>query len=165
MGYTTEFTGSFSLDRPLAPEHAKYLALFGSTRRMKRDAAKAAGLPDPVREGAGLPVGEEGGYFVGGKGYAGQDVDASVVDGNNPPEGQPGLWCQWVPSGDGAGIEWSGVEKFYYYTEWLEYLIEHFLGRWGYVMNGEVEWQGEDSADVGKIVVTKNKVVAEAAKG
>ena len=27
----------------------------------------------------------------------------------------PGIWCQWVPTDDGKGIEWDGGEKFYNY--------------------------------------------------
>ncbi len=51
-------------------------------------------------------------------------------------------------------------EKFYHYTEWLEYIIEHFLKPWGYVLNGSVEWRGEDDADLGVIYVHQNRVKA-----
>ena len=30
----------------------------------------------------------------------------------------PTLYCQWKPMADGIGLEWSGMEKFYYYGEW-----------------------------------------------
>jgi hypothetical protein len=33
-----------------------------------------------------------------------------------------------------------------------------FLAPWGYVLNGEVEWQGEDEEDTGKILVVDNSV-------
>lgn len=160
MGYTTDFYGRFELDRPLSEAHAAYLNQFSDTRRMKRDASKTALRPDPIREAAGLPVGDEGAYFVGETGFAGQDNGPDVLDHNRSPNGQPGLWCQWVPTSDRAGIEWNGGEKFYYYTEWLKYIIEHFLKPWGYVLNGEVEWCGEDRHDVGKIVVDNNSVKA-----
>jgi hypothetical protein len=152
MGYTTEFKGTFTLNRPLRPEHAAYLSLFSETRRMRRDAGEAAALPDPVREAAGLPIGDQGGYFVGGSGFMGQGDDGSVTDHNREPRGQPGLWCQWVPTEDGKGIEWNGAEKFYYYEEWLKYLCEHFLEPWGYEVRGEVTYQGEDKSDKGKLV-------------
>lgn len=175
MGYTTDFEGRFSLNRQLTPEHAAYLTAFSQTRRMKRDEHKASKLPDPVRLAVGLPIGKEGSYFVGGSGSMGQGSDESILDYNEAPcnpdcserfrEGyvwsfgaQPGLWCQWVPSEDGMGIEWDGVEKFYNYTEWLIYLIEHFLKPWGYVLNGQVTWQGEDLSDRGTIVVVDNAV-------
>lgn len=164
MGYTTDFYGSFELDKPLKPEQGEYLRKFAETRRMQRDEQKAAKLPDPVREVAGLPIGKEGGYFVGAKGFAGQDGDDSVIDYNASPADQPGLWCKWAPNADGTSIEWNGNEKFYDYVEWLRYLIEHFIKPWGYVLNGEVEWQGEDRDDRGKIIVTNNDVTSRESK-
>ncbi len=142
----------------LKPEHVAYLKQFSRTRRMKRDADRAAALLDPIREAAGLPIGKEAAYFVGGQGLAGQARDESILDYNKPPRGQPGLWCQWVPSADGTAIEWDGGEKFYEYTEWLQYLIKHFLAPWGYILNGEVQWQGEDDQDRGVIRVVNNRV-------
>jgi uncharacterized protein (TIGR02996 family) len=142
----------------LQAEHAEYLKQFAYTRRMKRNAKQARLLPDPVREVVGLPLGTEGAYFVGGLGFRGQEDDASVIDHNKPPRGQPGLWCQWIPNEDGTAIVWDGVEKFYDYVRWLEYLIEHFLTPWGYLLNGRVDWQGEDRGDVGTILVRDNRV-------
>ncbi len=164
MGYHTSFNGQFELDRPLSKEHSEFLQQFAETRRMKRNAEKTAQRPDPFRIAAGLPVGPDGGYFVGEEGFAGQDNGPDVVDHNRPPSGQPGLWCQWVPNRDNTAIRWDGGEKFYSYVEWLEYLIEHFLKPWGYTLNGEVEWEGEDQGDVGKIVVENNVVRTKQAR-
>lgn len=160
MGYTTEFQGTFSLNKPLTEAQVVYLTKFSETRRMKRNAKFAATLPDPLRNAVGLPIGNEAEYFVGGVGYFGQDDDPSVIDHNDPPKNQPGLWCQWVPSADGEGIEWNGGEKFYYYVEWLNYIIKNFLIPWGLVLNGTVKWRGEDFDDSGKIIV-KNNVVSK----
>lgn len=164
MGYDTDFTGQFNLDKPLRPKHAAYLKLFSETRRMKRNHDVALTLPDPVRVKVGLPIGVEACYFTGGLGDFGQGHDASIVDYNGPPQGQPGLWCKWVPGADGKAIVWSGAEKFYDYTEWLEYLIGNFLAPWGYSLSGEVAWQGEDNDDCGVIYAQNNKVEAVAAK-
>ena len=164
MGYTTDFEGEFLLDRPLEPEHEAYLRQFSETRRMKRDPQLASDLDDPVRIAAGLPIGIEAAYFVGGGGFAGQDKDNSILNYNYESSEQPGLWCQWVPTDDSEGIEWNGVEKFYHYTEWLEYVIEHFLVPWNYVLNGEVYWQGEESSDMGKLLVKDNEVIAREGK-
>ena len=159
MGYQTIFNGSFETDKPLARKHFRYLEDFSLSRRMKRDSKIAEDLDDPRRLAAGLPIGEEGGYFVGcSKETIGGD---SVLDASHPPKGQPGLWCQWIPTEDDEGntyIAWDGSEKFYHYIEWVEYLIEHFLKPWGYLLNGEVEWKGERGGDLGKIVVTNNVV-------
>jgi hypothetical protein len=162
MGYTTEFRGRFKLDRRLAPEHAAYLKAFSETRRMKRDPARAAALHDPIRESAQLPIGIDGGYFVGGTGFMGQGDDPSVVDHNDEPRGQPCLWCKWGPTDDGMGIEWTQCEKFYYYADWLEYIVAHFLKPWGYVLNGAVTWRGESSSDRGTLRVKDNEIVKTA---
>jgi hypothetical protein len=186
MGYTTNFSGEFKIDKPLKPEHTQYLRAFGETRRMerltqedmdagrlekiKRNAYRAGAgdgwspcnsMPDPARVATGLPIGPSGAYFVGGAGFGGQSKDDSIINYNEPPEGQPGLWCQWVPNEEGTAIEWDGGEKFYNYVEWLQYLIHHFLAKWGYVLNGEVEWVGEDRSDTGKIVVENNEVTTK----
>jgi hypothetical protein len=158
MGYTTDFDGEFTLDKPLDAVQASYLKKLAETRRMKRDPAIAVTLPDPVRKAVGLPIGDEAGYFVGGEDFMGQEKDKSVLDYNKPPTGQPGLWLQWEPSDDGTAIVWNEAEKFYDYTAWLKYLIDNFLAPWGYTLNGEVEWQGEDSEDKGILGVKDNKV-------
>lgn len=41
---------------------------------------------------------------------------------------------------------------------WLQYLVDHFLRPWGLSLSGEVSWQGEDSSDIGKIVVENNVI-------
>jgi hypothetical protein len=160
MGYSTDFEGSFKLDRPLSEAHSAYLKAFSSTRRMKRDPKKAAVIDDRVRCDAGLSVGVDGEFFVGGSGPFGQGYDASVLKHNDPPSTQPGLWCQWVPNEDGTAIEWDGSEKFYDYVEWIRYIVKSFIVPWGYMMNGRVTWRGEEHLDVGVIVV-KNNVVSE----
>lgn len=118
MGYTTEFTGKFTLDKPLVSAHRHFLGALAATRRMRRDPAKAAQLPDPIREAAGLEVGVDGQHYVGGAYVSasgaveapdfGQAEDDSVVERNRPPSGQPGLWCQWTPNADGTVIAWDG---------------------------------------------------------
>jgi len=158
MGYTTDFEGRFQLNKPLSEDQAAYLMAFGDTRRMKRDAKETAKRQDPKRMAARLPVGDQGAYFVGDTGHAGQGDGADVVSYNEPPKGQPGLWCQWAPSECRNYIEWDGGEKFYEYTAWLAYIIENFLEPWGFILDGEVTWHGEAPNDIGKIVVTNNQV-------
>lgn len=160
MGYTTDFEGVLTLDKPLTEAQAEYLRKFNNTRRIKRDEGITQGLEDEVRMAAGLPVGDEGGFYVGSTAPYGQDrYDApGVLDSNQPPIGQPGLWCQWTIGEKNDTIEWDQGEKFYSYHEWLFYLIEHFLKPWGYVVNGSIDWEGEDSSDVGTIVVVDNVI-------
>ncbi len=157
MGYTTIFDGKFHLNKRLLDSQAIYLLEFCRTRRIKRNPAILQNIPDPAREAVNLPVGEEGCYFVNEKWD--EDSEISVVDYNRPPKTQPGLWCQWIPTADGGGIKWNGTEKFYYYVEWLQYIIKNFLEPWGYVLNGEVHWQGEREEDIGMILVTNNVII------
>ncbi len=163
MGYSTSFEGKFNLDKPLTPAHKAYLEAFASTRRMARNPTLAEKLPDPIRIAAGLPIGQEGAYYVGSKddGNFGQNRDSSVIDGNSSGRSMPGLWCQWTPSEDGTGIEWDGGEKFYAYQEWLAYIITNFLAPWGYRLNGTVTWAGEESSDRGKLTVKDNVISAK----
>lgn len=131
MGYHTDFEGRFELDAPLTEAQATYLKTFSRTRRMKRASHIAETFEDPVRMAVDLPIGKEAEFFVGAGGWAGQDRDGSILEYNDPPSTQPGLWCQWVPTADLQGIEWDGNEKFYNYVEWLKYIVTNFLERWG----------------------------------
>lgn len=185
MGYTTDFTGSFKFNKPLTPEHYAFLKAFNHIRHMKRDVNQLTNESDPIREKAGLPLGNDGEYFIGlpedisaGWGY-GQDNSKGLLDTNTPPgqiagfgnwnendrlvangKAMPGLWCQWTVDksldGNEFTLEWDGGEKFYSYVEWLQYVINHFIAPWGYWLNGQVNWQGEDSGDIGMIVVKNN---------
>lgn len=166
MGYTTYFTGEFSIMPALTAEHRAYLAQFAEIRHMKRDVAKLAALPDPLREAVGLPLGVEGEFYVGtADTITSQDQDGTVLDINREPSTQPDLWCQWRPSDDGSAIVWDEGEKFYAYVEWLNYLVSNFLTPWGYSLAGEVYWSGEDDNDRGRIVIKSpsNEVIAQAA--
>lgn len=146
MGYTTDFKGQITIEPPLSQREIDYLTKFSETRRMKR---------------------KNGPYFVGGSGSYGQGRDADILAYNDPPEGQPGLWCQWVPTEDGSALEWNGTEKFYAGAEWMRYLIDHFLKPGAvtgidfcddHVCNGVIEAQGEDPSDRWDLVVRDNKV-------
>ena len=170
MGYHTDFFGSFDIHPSLKPEHIAYLKQFAYVRHMKRDPEKTALRPDPLREAVGLSVGLEGAYFVGAGGDFGQEGHVystaadDVLDHNHEPADQPGLWCQWVPSEDGAELKLDDGEKFYEYVEWLEYLIKHFLEPWGYTVSGQVDWEGDDRDDRGRIDVTVNIIKVLVAK-
>ena len=163
MGYTTQFDGVFTLDQRLFDSQALYLLQFAATRRVKRNVAVLQNVPDPARTAAGLPLGEDGGYFVNQK-WDEENDWISAVDYNKSPSGQPGLWCQWIPTADGRGIQWDGREKFYRYIAWLQYSIVHFLQPWGYCLNGEVKWAGESPNDTGQITVENNNIVCPAGR-
>ena len=153
MGYDTESHGSFKPDKPLSEDHATYLKHFADTRHMQLDATNVDVLDDPVRVAVGLPIGPYGEYFVGD--IPPGDEASVILSINDHPPTQPGLWCMWVPSNGRQGIECDGVNTFYYYIDWLK---QHFLGPWGYILNGSVYWRGEHFNDMGVIEVTDNVV-------
>ena len=167
MGYTTDFYGAFVCTPPLAPLHQTYLQAFAEIRHVRISAANLQGASDPLRESVGLPVGPEGAYYLGmnedGEGVE-DEVEVQVLDHNRPPTGQPGLWCQWVPTSR-VTLQWDGGEKFYWYVEWLTYLVEHFLTPWGYALSGTIRWVGEDPSDLGSIAFEDGAVVVESYEG
>jgi len=158
MGYTSYFSGSISVSPPLNEQEIAYLKDFSASRRMQRDNG---------------PL-----YAVPGNDF-GQDHAPDVRDYNHPAEGQPGLWCQWVPDEDGASIVWDEGEKFYNSAEWMKYIIDHLFSaeartfvkqHWGedlrfehftfnHLFNGEIDVEGEDSADRWQLVVQNNRVL------
>ena len=152
MGYTTDFSGSIEINPPLSKEECDFLTMFNNSRRMDC---------------------EQGPYYIGRGGFAGQDADPKVRDHNRPPEGQPGLWCQWVPNEQGTSIVWDDGEKFYDSAEWMKYIIEHFIGAnplakgelpflTGHQCNGTIEALGEDSDDRWDLIVKDNEVSTQA---
>lgn len=148
MGYTTDFTGQIKVDPPLSAKEIEYVNKFSGTRRVNR---------------------KEGPYFVEAGGFMGQEHGDSVINYNRPPDGQPGLWCQWVVTECGGFIEWNECEKFYDSEAWMGYLIDHFIGiapkaatdhafLSGHTLNGRIEAQGEESSDKWSLIVIDNKV-------
>lgn len=165
MGYTTEFEGSFKFEEPLTDEMMHYINRFSTTRRIKRNVEKIKETySDWKKLSFNGDLGEEGEYFVGDSEWIlnwrsrDDSLDPSIIDYNEPPAKQPGLWCQWVVSLNGKYLEWDGNEKFYNYVKWLEYLINHFFTPSNIFMNGSVMWRGEDFDDIGKITVEHNKI-------
>lgn len=164
MGYSTDFLGCFKCTPVLTEAQRLYLSAFAEKRHMKRRVASSQpifsvkSMPDPLREAIGLPVGKQGAYFVGGRGFAGQEEDSTVVDHSTPPSICPSLWCHWAPSECGKYFGWNGNEKFAEYVSWLVFITDHFLGQWGVVLNGVVRWQGEDAKDWGSITVKDNVI-------
>lgn len=73
-------------------------------------------------------------------------------------EDELSYYCQWQSDKQGMYLEWDEGEKFYFYIEWLEWLIKNFFKPKEIKLNGSVTWQGEDKEDLGKIIVKNNEV-------
>lgn len=71
-------------------------------------------------------------------------------------------YFQWVPADTLEHIVWDGNEKFYKYTEQLQWLC-NWLRQRDILANGSLYWQGEETGDTGTITVTANHVVAHPA--
>ncbi|MGW3460317.1 hypothetical protein ACWDE9_12240 [Streptomyces olivaceoviridis] len=99
------FRGRIDISPPLNASESAYLTRFADTRRM----ARLSG-PYTTLSTARLVV-----------------PDGDIIDINQPPQGQPGLRCQWAPTEAGTGIEWSRRSKFPFAAEWMDYLIRKFL--------------------------------------
>lgn len=159
MGYHTDFSGTLQFNREVTPQMKEYINRFSSTRRMPRDNEAIKKIYPNWKELCFFgELGEKGEYFAPMSSNFGQDEDFSIIDYNAfDLRVQPGLWCQWIINDDDE-LEWDGNEKFYNYVEWLEYMIKHFFAPLGYVLSGEIEFQGEEMDDRGEIIVEDNKV-------
>jgi hypothetical protein len=160
MGYSTEFSGHFTITPPLNAAEVDYLRKFSDSRRFRRDAS-----PD------GAPYAVEPSDFTL-TGSEAAELRASGGNYNGTPDGQPGLWCDWWPTTDGTAYVWNGSEKTYASAAWLRYLIEHFLGPDGaakgqpgfeaftfdHVLNGVVQAQGDDGDDRWALIIEDNTV-------
>jgi hypothetical protein len=56
-------------------------------------------------------------------------------------------YCDWEPNEDGTAIRHNGGEKSYQYVEWIQYIVENLIKPWGYVLNGSVDWHGDEAGD------------------
>lgn len=145
MGYTTDFKGVLKLNKQLTEEDETFLRKLNSSRRMKLKVDAKYGV-----EGEFYVEDDVGSFF---KGY-----EKAVIDNNEPPSTQPGLWCQWVPTEDGDGLEWDGGEKAYNMEDWIFYIINRYLAPRGYIVNGTVDAFGEEAGDIWAIRVEDNVV-------
>jgi hypothetical protein len=147
LGYSTEFKGSFKLNKKLDKETLTFLQKFNESRRVARNVDPEYGI--------------EGELYVDGSDDFDESMDKNIIDYNRPPKTQPSLWCQWRPNNAGTAIEWDGNEKFYCYKEWIAYLIRTVLSPKGYYLTGVVTWQGEDDDDKGRILIDRSFVTVK----
>ena len=96
MGYSTYFTGELTFNKEVTEELKNYINQFARVRHMRRNNEKIKEIfPDWKDKCFNGNLGNDGEYFVGGTGFAGQDKDDSILNYNYPARGVPGLWCDW----------------------------------------------------------------------
>lgn len=174
MGYTTEFTGKFEINKVMPREFVEYINRFSSTRRMKRDNDKIKKVHPNWKELCfNGNLGVQGEYLAIKSNKFGQEQEASIVDYNRQPCTQPGLWCQWVIETNEdlkdetidsftGSLVWDNGEKFYEYVDWLAYMIKHFFEPSELVLNGIVLAVGEEvSEDATYILVKDNRIFTQ----
>lgn len=144
MGYETQLTGSFRLNKEMSDKLYDFLVKFNQIDHVAVRTKKEYGV--------------EGEFLV--------DTTAlknmkRIKRQNDPtriqPSTQPSEFCNWIPT-DKKHIKHDGRPKPYFYIEWLVYLIHKILAPNGYIMNGKVKWKGEEKGDVGVISVRNNHV-------
>lgn len=105
--------GRFRVDPPLGRAEFEYLAAFAESRRWRRPDGHYVVPDNPLAECL--------------------DPKLDLARYSEPADGQPGLWCPWmpgdagralVPVADVAGGNGLPPEET---TRWLSYLCDHFL--------------------------------------
>ncbi len=168
MGYTTTFEGKVKISPPLNKEEIKFLKFFCGVAHIKRKHSEAYYflqkrnfLTEMISK-----------IYIQFWSFWGYELESGaqkeIIDDGSPPDGQPSKWCQFMPTDDGHYIVWDGLEKFYYSLEWMQYLIDHFIGDdpkakselpflQSHVLNGEMKAFGEDEEDRWILKVKNNK--------
>lgn len=183
MGYTTDFYGTVTFNKPVTDEMKTFINNFSHNRHMTRDPELIKKMdPDWEKHCFKGNLGPDGIYYyppdkipedkISRKmpwekpdenkminNMFGQLVDISVT-ADSPAKDVPGYWCQWIIN-DNNELEWDGGEKFYAYDRWMEFLIKHFFAPEGYILDGAIDFQGEDRDDRGTLYVTNNVVHME----
>lgn len=152
MGYTTEFIGSFEIDGDLNSEVIRLINGLSTTRRIKINTNELAKKMNITEEKCINIYGKEGKFYFGNFSYN----DTIILNNNEPPCDQPGLWCQWKLDIEQKKLVWDYGEKFYYYVEWLKYLIDNVFKLNNIELNGIMCYKGEDFDDMGCIKICKN---------
>lgn len=157
MSYMIKFLGGFTFNKPVMKELKDFIVGFSNTRRMQRDADEIKEVyPDWKDECFFGDLGPDGEYFIGGDS---KQYDPSVMN-RNASYPQPSLWCGWTINNQDE-LVWSGINNFYEYEKWLNYLIDNFFSPLGYVLNGRAMFQGDTSYDKGEVIVVNNSVTVK----
>ena len=168
MGYSTVYIGEIEIEGIVPTNVFDYINEFSEIRHMKRDNKKIKELDVNYKVKIfDYKLGTEGEYYVNCTDPLIGDLELkeSVVDYNNPPSTQPGLWCQWILKGErgidgyeNVKIQWNKTEKFYDGYEWLKYIIDNFLKKKNLVCNGLLS-SIDDYGNVQYIFVLNNHVI------
>lgn len=158
MGYNTQLEGRVEISPPLNAAEVSYLQKFNQARHCMRGTG-----PYDVSEVSSLERHNHRDWS------------------NRTYPDKPDFYCPWVPTEDGTALVWDGGEKSYGMTDWMEYLIYHFLRpdaiasrpmllpawkrpfefdlfTWNHSLTGGFHAQGDEMGDVWTLLVRDNVV-------
>lgn len=180
MGYTTDFVGNLTFEKPLSEPLREYLKNFFAIRHYCRDVElikqqlekKNISLAE-VTPPCGIhknDLGENGCFFAPTE-LMEMDFDKKISqygithptyckDYNMTPADCPSLWCDWRYDDDTNSL-YLLCGKTYAYVEWLEWLMRNIFSYEPNDLNGCITWQGEDMDDKGQIIVQHNKIISK----
>ena len=161
MGYSIDFDGKIKISPKLKDNDKEFLDKFFQIRHMKRDMSKLEGVKVEDIE----KFGKDGCFYLKDydwSNYKEMMEDKTILDQNDSGD-MPSLWCdlEIVEENGESFIQWNGSEKTYgvnVENGWFTWLIDNFFKPCGYVLNGEMTWQGEDDDDTGTIKIENNIV-------
>ena len=157
MGYDTYFNGEFELDKLLSDDQREFLDMWLNGDHVARDPALLKKADCSKRNLECLNLLDRLGMELGEEcvNYVGQFNDGTTL--SHDVAALPGRHCVWEISRRGATISSErGTNEDY--VAWLRYIIEHFLIPWGYVLNGECYWDGDQNDDKGEIEIENNVI-------
>ena len=134
MGYSTDFNGEIKISPKLKTLDKEFLDKFFQIRHMKRDMSKLKG----INKNAIKEFGKDGCFYLK------DSNDLEIVEENGE-----------------SFVQWNGSEKTYgvnVENGWFTWLIDNFFKPGGYILNGEMTWQGEEDDDTGTIKIENNIV-------
>ena len=160
MGYSTDFNGMIKISPNLKELDKEFLDKFFQIRHMKRDMTK---LKD-ISENLIKEYGKDGCFYLKDYNNFNEMYDDKTIININDYGDMPSLYCnlEIIEENGETFIQWNGSEKSYGINEengWFTWLIDNFFKPNGYVLNGEMTWQGEEDDDTGTIKI-KNNVVS-----
>ena len=77
--------------------------------------------------------------------FVGKRVGLEVVHNSGFRTPEYAVYMDWIISQNRKCLKWNGMEKFYGYVEYLQLLLDAIFIPLGYVLNGKIYYQGEDS--------------------
>ena len=159
MGYNTDYKGEFYIYKTSTGRKAKLpkklgvlLVNLSRTRRMYRDVKKLAEFLKISIKECKEKFGNYGEFYFHNDNKMGQTHTPDIIDFNNPPPTQPGLWCNFTYDSKKNAVVWNSSEKTYDGTQWIDYILR-ILHKNGYEMRGTMVWRGGELGPLGTINV------------